>query len=262
MPQPIAPVAAPAAEPIPRLRRMAPDAPGRWLERGFADARAHPWIGLAYGLAFAGVGWLLALGLARAGMGSLVLPLAGGFLLVAPVAASGLTEVSRRRERGLEVTLPATLAAMGRNRQLADLGLVLLLIFLAWIQVAMVLFALFFGTRPPALGALAAEVLAAPQGVLFLAAGTVAGAALAALAFAVSAVAIPMLLDRDVSALAAIRTSLAAVWLNRKIMVGWAATLATLGGLGLAFLFVGLAVTLPIAAHAGWHAYRDLVERD
>jgi uncharacterized membrane protein len=112
------------------------------------------------------------------------------------------------------------------------------------------------------LDAFASQVMAAPQGVLFLAVGSGLGAALAALAFAVSAVSVPMLLDRDVSALTAVRTSLAAVWLNRKVMVGWAATLATLGGLGLAFLFVGLAATMPIAAHASWHAYRDLVGRD
>jgi uncharacterized membrane protein len=69
-----------------------------------------------------------------------------------------------------------------------------------------------------------------------------------------------MLLERPVSALTAMRTSLRAVWLNRMNMIGWAATLATLGALGIAFAFVGLALTLPVAAHASWHAYRDLVD--
>ncbi len=263
MPQSAAPHAAILpTEPDIRIRRVTPDAPGRWLERGARDAFAHPGIGLTYGLAFAACGWLLTLGLARAGMGALILPLAGGFLLVAPVAAGGLYEVSRRRERGEGVTLAATLSAMGRNPQVAQLGLLLLLLFLAWIQVAMGLLALFYGTRPPALDTFVGAVLTAPQGVVFLAAGTAFGGALAAVAFAVSAVSTPMLLDRDVSALTAVRASLAAVWLNRKVMVGWAATLATLGALGLAFLFAGLAVTLPIAAHSSWHAYRELVDRD
>ncbi|HSV28673.1 MAG TPA: DUF2189 domain-containing protein, partial [Candidatus Omnitrophota bacterium] len=98
-------------------------------------------------------------------------------------------------------------------------------------------------------------------GSLFLLTGTLVGGAIAALAFALSVVSMPMLLDRDVSVLTAMRTSLRVVWLNRRNMIGWAATLATLGLLGIAFFFAGLAVTLPIAAHASWHAYRDLVKK-
>lgn len=248
--------------PVPVIRRVAPDRSAQWLELGFGDFCAHPLIGLAYGLGFAGFGWLLTVGLERLGMGSLILPLAGGFLLVAPLAAVGLYEVSRRREQGAGVTLRATVAAMRRNGQIADMGLVLLLIFFAWVQLALVLFALFYGARPPALDAFVDQVVLAPQGALFLTTGTVLGGVLAALAFAVSVVATPMLLDREVSAIVAMRASLEAVWRNRLNMIGWAATLATLGAVGLACLFVGLAVTMPIAAHASWHAYRDLVERD
>ena len=66
-------------------------------------------------------------------------------------------------------------------------------------------------------------------------------------------------MDSEVSALTAMRTSLAAVWRNRLCMIGWAATLTVLGAAGLSTLFIGLVITLPIAAHASWHAYRDLV---
>ncbi len=256
------PWSAAIGEPVPGIRRIAPDRQAQWLDLGVRDFLAHPLIGLAYGLSFAGFGWLLTIGLARLGMGSLILPLAGGFLLVAPLAAAGLYEVSRQRGRGQGATLRATLAAVRRNGQVADLGLVLLLIFFVWLQVALLLFALFYGSRPPALNAFVDQVVLAPQGALFLTVGTALGGALAALAFALSVVAMPMLLDREVSAITAMRASLAAVWNNRLAMIGWAATLATLGAIGLVCLFVGLAVTLPIAAHASWHAYRDLVARD
>ncbi|MDA8230724.1 MAG: DUF2189 domain-containing protein [Magnetospirillum sp.] len=233
----------------------------QWLDRGFRDFAAHPGIGLFFGSVFAAFGWLLTIGLGSIGMGSLILPLAGGFMLIAPLAAVGLYEVSRRRERGLEVTLRSSLGALRGNSQMADMGLVLLLIFFVWIELAMVLFALFYGMRPPALGEFFQQVVLAPAGVPFLTLGTAVGGVLAALAFAVSVVSMPMLMDRDVSALTAVRTSLRATWLNRWGMVGWAATLAVLGILGVVFFFAGLAVTLPIAAHASWHAYRDLVER-
>jgi len=31
-------------------------------------------------------------------------------------------------------------------------------------------------------------------------------------------------------------------------------------GIGFATSFLGLIITMPIAGHASWHAYRDLVE--
>jgi uncharacterized membrane protein len=248
---------------LPALRPVSLDRSTTWLERGWRDFAAHPGIGLAYGSVFAFLGWLLTFGLARFGMGSLILPLAAGFMLVAPFLAVGLYEVSRRREAGEHVTFGHALRALGRNSQMADMGLVLLLAFFVWFQLAMILFALFFGGTPPALDAFFSQVVMAPQGAIFLLTGTLVGGVVAALVFALSVVSMPMLLDRrDVGALTAMRTSLRAVWLNRMNMIGWAATLATLGMLGLAAFFVGLAVTLPIAAHASWHAYRDLVAEE
>lgn len=250
-----------AAEPLPEARLVSVARSSTWLARGFDDLRAHPAIGLGYGALFAVIGWLLTFGLHGLGMDSLILPLASGFMLVAPLAAVGLYEVSRRREAGEPVALRHALAAIGGNRQMADLGLVLMLLFFVWFQLAMIIFALFFGGSPPSLGEFVPQLLSAPQGMPFLAAGTVVGGAVATVAFSISVVSMPMLLERRVSVLTAMRASLRSVWLNRRMMVGWAATLAALGFLGMAFFFVGLAVTLPIAAHASWHAYRDLVGR-
>jgi len=252
----------PMAEPLPPIRRVSPELGATWLERGFGDFVAHPGIGLCYGAVFAAIGWMLTFGLEAIGMGSLILPLAGGFLMVAPITAAGLYEVSRRHERGEAVTLADSVRAVRSNAQIGDMGLALMLVFLVWVQLALIIFALFFGSRPPALGEFTSQILAAPQGLPFLLTGSVVGLALAALAFSLSVVAMPMVLDRDVSAMTAMRASLRAVWVNRLEMVGWAATLAVLSLAGMALLFVGLAVTLPVAAHASWHAYRDMVARE
>lgn len=248
--------------PMPTLRRISAEQSATWLERGFSDFIRHPGIGLTYGALFAMVGWLVSGGVVRIGMGSLLLPLACGFLLMAPFLAVGLYEVSRRSERGEPVSFGHVLGAFRRNTHMADMGLVLLMIFFAWSQAAMIVFALFFGGEPPSLQTFFSDILSEPHGTAFLVAGSVVGLGLAGLSFSVSVVAIPMLLDRPVSALFAMRVSLRAVWLNRLNMIGWAATLALLGGLGMSLLFVGLAVTLPIAAHASWHAYRDMVAED
>lgn len=246
-------------EPLPAINTVSVDRSSTWLGRGFEDFRRNAGIGLAYGAVFAFFGWFLTFGLAELGMGSLILPLASGFLLVAPFLAVGLYEVSRRTERGQAVRLAEALRAIGRNRQMGDMGFILLLLFFAWFQLSMIIFALFFGGSPPALTEFVSQIALAPQGVPFLATGMLVGGVVATIAFAISVVSMPMLLDRDVAVLTAMRTSLAAVSANWKNMIGWAATLAVLGFLGMAFFFVGLAVTLPIAAHASWHAYRDLV---
>lgn len=249
----------PGPLPLPPIHNVGLEQSCTWIGRGAADFVAYPGIGMAYGAAFALCGWLMTYGLELMGMGSLILPLGAGFLLVAPFLAVGLYDVSRRKERNLPVTWRHTLTAIARNPQMADMGLVLLLVFMAWFQVALVLFALFFGRHPPPLTEFVFNILMAPQGWAFLMTGTVVGALFAALAFSLAVVSMPMLLDRPVSAQTAMRTSLRAVWVNRRNMIGWAATLAVLGALGLGFLLIGLAVALPVAAHASWHAYRDLV---
>ncbi|MGB3916284.1 MAG: hypothetical protein WBL07_02510, partial [Thiothrix litoralis] len=57
-------------------------------------------------------------------------------------------------------------------------------------------------------------------------------------------------------------TSVKTVMVNPGVMLSWAFILATLVFLGFIFGFVGLAITLPIAGHASWHAYRDLIETE
>ena len=42
-------------------------------------------------------------------------------------------------------------------------------------------------------------------------------------------------------------------------MAVWAGLLVALTVVGMALFFVGLAVTLPVAGHAAWHAYRGTI---
>ena len=85
------------------------------------------------------------------------------------------------------------------------------------------------------------------------------GAFLAAPVFASSVVAIPLLLDRQISVLAAVLTSWRVVQAHPLPMALWAALLMALTVLGMATALVGLVVIAPWLAHASWHAYRDLI---
>jgi uncharacterized membrane protein len=101
-------------------------------------------------------------------------------------------------------------------------------------------------------------LLGTDQGLAFLAIGTAIGAVFAVIAFAVTALSVPMLMDRHVDVVSAIGASVRAVTHNPKPMLLWAWLIALLIAFGFATLFVGLIVVFPVIGHATWHAYRGL----
>jgi uncharacterized membrane protein len=247
------------SDPIPRIRRVSVDRPWSWLAAGWTDLVQAWRVSLAYGAGLSLFSIAFSVGLLVLGWFYLLLPLAAGFMLVSPILAVGLFEVSRSRGAGTIPSVKSALRAASRNgSQLALMGLALMLLHLAWVRIATLLFALFF----PNTAAGPADVLAlavSSASLPFLLVGAVIGAGLAAVAFAISAVSIPMLLDRPVSAPIAIWTSVVAVRENWRPMLLWAALIVGFTAVGFATFYVGLAVVWPLVAHASWHAYRDVV---
>ena len=245
---------------VPSVRRIAADRPWEWLAAGWRDLRRAPAISLGYGLAFTLAGMLLTLAVARVRLWHLVVPLAAGFMLVGPILAVGLYEVSRRLEQGRTVRPRDALCAWRRNgSQIGLLALALTLFLLAWVRLATLLFALFYGDSPPGLQTFLHDVLFAPRALQFFVLSTAIGAVLAALVFAISAVSIPLLLDRETDVITAIGASLAAVRRNPEAMAVWAGLIALFVGAGLVTAYLGLILALPLIGHATWHAYRDLI---
>ncbi|MDQ1080283.1 DUF2189 domain-containing protein [Pseudoroseomonas cervicalis] len=245
---------------LPAPRSVAHDRPWAWLAAGWNDLWAAPGLGLSYGAALAVAGWALALLSQQVGTLWAILPATAGFFLVAPLLATGLYEASRRRELGLDCGWGQALAAFRRNAsQLALLGGALLLIHLFWVRLAGLLFALCFGPGfAPPLEALPLALLREERLLPFLIAGTATGFLLAALTFGIGALSIPMLLERDISAVEAIIASWQGVMENWRPMALWAGLIVLFTGLALVPLFLGLAVALPLIGHATWHAYRDI----
>ena len=247
-------------QPSPRINRIPLDRPWTWLARGWIDLQHAMPLALAYGSLLVIASFAITAALLYAGMIYLLLPVAAGFFLVAPVIATGLYEISRRHELGETVSLAEVLSACRRNgTQIALLGLILMLIHLFWMRIAMLLFALFFQSGNPGWDGMIDAVFFSRVSLPFLVIGTVMGFALAAVSFALSAVAIPMLLDRDVNVFTAVATSWTAVTTNWKPMALWAVLIVFFTGIGLVTFYLGLAVTVPLIAFASWHAYRDLV---
>ena len=236
---------------IPLLRPLG------WLARGWRDLMRCPLPGLLHGLLLAAFGgalivlahhqfWLLS--------GAFT-----GFLLVAPVAATGLYAVSRALEKGQRADLAVAVAAWKPERRLVTFGLLLALAGTGWVLTSASLIT-GFAPAPVAtpIDFLRVVVLneQSPLFEIWLA----MGAFLAAPVFASSVVAIPLLLDRQVSVLAAVLTSWRVVQAHPAPLALWAALLMLLTVVGMATMLLGLVVVVPWLSHASWHAYRDLVD--
>ncbi len=236
------------------------DRSGHWLAAGWADFLKTPRVSLMYGGAFVIISFLLTVGLISAGLGSLVLPLAGGFVLLAPILVVGLYDVSRRLEQAADVSFGHVFSAFSDNLgQLSAMGVVLLILWFVWVEVAIVLFAIFFNQAPPPLHEFVEEVVFSLEAAPFLLIGTLFGAVMATVIFAITAISIPMMFDRPVDVVTAIGASILAVRANWQVMFGWAAMIVVITVAGVLSFFLGLAVALPVLAYATWHAYRDLV---
>jgi uncharacterized membrane protein len=196
----------------------------------------------------------------------LLYPLVTGFALLGPIAGLPLYAMSRRRERGLPASWPEALRDAVRSPALpsiAALGLLLCGLFALWLLTAQTLWRSIMGPdRPPSPGTLLSDVLTTTSGWDLIVVGDIVGLLLAAVVFSISVVSFPLLLDRDVGAGPAVLTSLRAVATSPGPMAAWAVILAVALFAGMVPLFVGLAVVLPVLAHASWHLYRRVVLSD
>ena len=112
--------------PAPRVRKVELDRPWAWLAAGWRDLTRAPAVSLTYGVLFAVIGWAVTFGLWWAGMIYLILPLTAGFLIMGPILAVGLYEVSRRHEQGRRASLGDAIAAFRANpTQIAFMGVTL-----------------------------------------------------------------------------------------------------------------------------------------
>ncbi|MFO1173888.1 MAG: DUF2189 domain-containing protein [Paracoccaceae bacterium] len=247
---------------LPEPMEVAPGAIGAALRAGLGDFLRAPAFGLFFSAVYVAGGLLFWFAATRAGQEWWLIPLVAGFPLLAPFAAVGLYEVSRRIEAGAPLGWGAVLGVVlaQRNRQLPSLAAVILVVFLFWVFVGHALFALFLGLSPQSAsaGGLASYFLTG-RGPLMLAIGTLIGAGFAGVLFCMTVAGLPMLLERDVDFISAMIVSFQAVLANPWVMALWGALITVLLALGMAPLFLGLFVVLPILGHASWHMYRRLV---
>ena len=244
-----------------RIQRISTEQVWQWLAAAWQDIQQAPTQSLVFGASLTLVSIVISVGVIASGTYYLLPPLLAGFLLVAPFIGLGLYSISQQRERGEKPSLKTASLAWTRNSfQLFSMGLLLLAFFLLWAVLASVIFFFYHDGQIPAdWEGYISVLLGSWAGVQILAVGTYVGGMLAILVFALSAVSIPMLMDRPVNVLAAIGTSWDAVRYNAVPMLLWGGILVTIICAGIATAYLGFIIGFPLAAHGTWHAYRGLV---
>jgi len=122
------------------------------LKEGYADFNATPTVGMLLAvLLYLLFALLLTLFLVGGNLLYLAFPIVAGFTLIGPVISVGLFEMSRRRERGLDISWRSTFDFVhsASFAPILALSLVMMLLYVAWLFSAQFLFFGLFGNDPP-----------------------------------------------------------------------------------------------------------------
>jgi len=239
------------------IRRVDVSAPLVWLRAGVRSFASAPGPSLVYGALFA---------LAAAGTLHLSWTLPGftvafvtSLLLIGPLLAAGLYVAARQQETSEPVSIPAAIRFLGtRSANMGLYAVLLALIMAAWVRLSALLFAVKFNTFDIAADGYLG-ILSGSGDPVAIAYFVLVGLALALAVFITSAVAIPMVVDRDCGPLTAMHTSARAFAKNWLTMLVWAALIVAVTVVGIATYFIGMVVLFPVLGYASWHSYRALV---
>jgi uncharacterized membrane protein len=251
------------------IRPLTLTQPLTWLAAGLRDVKRAPGMGLLHGLVATLFGAAL-LTLADHSFWFLAGTFSG-FLMVAPILATGLYAMSRALELGQPADLPLLLKTWlnwqhGRIHPwsqpqwaLVTFGVLLAAISTLWV-IASAALLLYLAPHPiTSMQDFLETVVLTRQGFV-LETWLALGGILAAPIFSCTVITVPMLLDRQVSLRTAMTTSFRVVATHPFPMAIWGALLLVLTLLGFVSGLIGLVLVMPLLGHASWHAYRDVLD--
>ena len=233
--------------------------PFKWLTKGWQDINDHPMVSLAHGLIVSAL--ILATLLLTSINIYVAAVMISGFMLIGPIMAAGLCEISRRNERGEAVDFDESLEGLRHcQSSLNHLAGILLGFSVLWFIISSMVLFLTIGDLAPPLEQLVwgdfLSVVTPTQLLLY----TLVGGLLASIVFVVSVVSVPAIIENDLTATDAMIVSFQVTLSNLVTMIIWSSLIVALTAIGFATFLVGMIVIYPLLGHATWHAYRDLVE--
>ncbi|QDZ26847.1 DUF2189 domain-containing protein [Noviherbaspirillum sp. UKPF54] len=242
---------------MPDIRSVGAGAPFRWLAAGLKDMRATRLRASFYGLMFMLMGFAIAA--VYETRWQLTMGLTAGFFLVGPFLFCGIYCLSRQRDRGEKPSLTASLFCWKDNpASVGFFAAILTFLMVIWARVSVVIFALFSTRDFPTMHGMIVQIFSMTN-MPFVIAWFGVGFVFASIAFAISVVSVPLMLDRKTDTMIALFTSVRALRDNIVPLYLWAALIVAVIGASLALSFIPLLLTAPLIGHATWYAYRDLV---
>lgn len=239
----------------PAPRKIRPEHIVRALAAGWRVLRGNLAVSVGSATVFAVIGLILIGTVVALDMAPLILPLAGGFMLVGPVLLAGYFNVYRQAEGGGRPGFADYLAGF-RNApgELWVLALVCAFLFLVWITDAATIYSFMIGRT-----AVLLRDLLPPEGdvLAFELYGSLMGSVLAFIIYAISAFAVPLLFDRRAALVAAVAASVRAVFGGFLPALLWALLLAVAVIASILALPL-LLIVLPWLAYASYALYREI----
>ena len=233
------------------------------LMKGLDDFWAMPSHVVFLGAIYPIIGIILARMVLGQDVLPLLFPLIAGFALIGPFAATGLYELSRRRERGMATGWSQAFSVLRSQSfgSILALGVLLLGIFVCWLYAAQSIYEYTFGDLAPvSMATFVQQVLTTPQGWTLFLVGNAVGFVFAVFVLAISVVSFPLLLDRHIGVMQAVATSIRATVTNPLPIALWGLIVAVALFVGSIPALLGLAIVMPILGHATWHLYRRTVD--
>ena len=243
--------------PISNVQAPSVIGPFKWIREGWNDLTGAPLMS-----ALLGGGFTLLCVAAYAAASALPMfaaTILTVLLFVGPFIAATAYAIARQRE---QTAIPSMRVGISyvRSRELSIglFSMLCALIVAAWVRLSSIAFALYYGT----LGTNAAEVARAwtagndsPAVIIFIAS---TGVVLATVLFAVGALALPLIADRNFNVVSAVQRSLHTLRNYPLAMTIWALLILALIALALVSGLLLMPIVFPLLAFATWHSYRHL----
>ncbi len=233
--------------------------PFNWLRDGWSDFIDAPALSIMLGSVFTAL--CVAAYSAAAALPVLTGTVLSVLLLASPFITAAAYLVVHNREQAGGVSLTVILRGV-RNRATA-IGLFALLCALivgAWVRLSSIAFALYFGTLGDSAAQLAHNWTSGFDNPAMLVFITAAGAVLGLSLFAIGAIALPLIADRDCNVITAVPISLVTLRDNWATMLFWMVIVIAYIAVAVFSGLVLMPIVFPLLAYATWHSYRELTE--
>ncbi len=237
------------------FRRLTMGSIAKAIRRGWQLFSLTRSVSVSYAMIFAAIGLIILLGIEQASVVPMMLPMAGGFMLLGPLLLCGFFALADAVASGRSPVFSDVLAGFSHvSREMLALAMVCMLLFLIWVTDAATLYGFMVGRAPASL----LGVLPLPEsGGAFLLWSSLMGAALAFVIFAISAFSVPLLYYRRAGLVRAVVLSCRAILANFGPCIVWALLLS--GAIICSILLLPLfLLVFPVLSFASHELYKEL----